>query len=437
MIFISDSAIYENAGKMFYQNGWSDFFRIKWSKEPLYSALIALFMAFANFLSMDYQIILKIFQVALLFSTQILLAVILRRLDLHNGVISSAIFYFGISPAMINAAFSIYYEIISLPFVAAVVLLAGSLWDSINKNGSFASVLGKSILFGICFSLLALGRSVFQYVFYFFMFPFCVFVFFISPDNRIAIIRRLLIFVFVASAIFYFTASYIKTMNLRSNGNYALSNADSDILLGSAYKRTQPITFRIIASHIVSVPGTGVCRLFFSKEECDYASWLGSCQFRPTVVAQKMATVSQNRQMRESIRLTAKKIIEHPFQYIFFSITEALKMPFWESTQIGFVDYPKPLAKFYSHALVRLGLRLLCGVMTISAFIFVTISLCRERLRHFSLLLPVWLMMTGYTFFYSLCYVVTRFALPIVSMYIICISFTADAMIRGNFTKNA
>jgi hypothetical protein len=155
------------------------------------------------------------------------------------------------------------------------------------------------------------------------------------------------------------------------------------------------------------------------------------------VVAQKMATVSQNRQMRESIRLTAKKIIEHPFQYIFFSITEALKMPFWESTQIGFVDYPKPLAKFYSHALVRLGLRLLCGVMTISAFIFVTISLCRERLRHFSLLLPVWLMMTGYTFFYSLCYVVTRFALPIVSMYIICISFTADAMIRGNFTKNA
>lgn len=70
-------------------------------------------MAVGDLFSVSYQPILKIFQVALLFLTQILLIVLLRQLDVRKGIIMAAVLYAGISPAMINGAYSVYYEIVS------------------------------------------------------------------------------------------------------------------------------------------------------------------------------------------------------------------------------------------------------------------------------------------------------------------------------------
>lgn len=432
MLIASDSAMYENAGKLIYQNGWLDFFRTGTHREPLYPALITLSMALAKLLSIDYQFILKVFQVAFLFSTQVFLIFLLRKINVREGIIKVAVLYCGVSPAVINGTFSLFYEIVSFPFVLAAVLLAGSLWPDIKQARSFRLILGKTALFGACFSLLALGRGVFQYVFYFFILPFCIAAIFAFFNRQKLILQRLLIFISVSFAIFYSSTSYIKTMNLRYNGHYILCETHSSILLGSAYKRSQPISLRIIASHIASIPGTGVCRMFFSQGECDYADWYGSDKFRVTKAAQALAVIPEDRQQQEVYRLTFEKIADHPFQYLFFSVVESLKMPFWESTQIGFVGYPESLTRFYNHPLARFGLRLLLGLMTIAAFVFVTFSLWRTKHQSLSILFFVWLMIVSYTLFYSSCYVVTRFSLPIASIYIACIAFTINALIRRN-----
>lgn len=439
MLIVFDSINYENTGRLIYQNGWLNFFQTGPHREPLYPALITMSMAWANLLSVDYQLILKIFQVTLLFSTQILLLLLLRKLNLREGVIKAAVFYFGISPATINAAFSVYYEVIVFPFVVVAVLLASSLWYDIHKKRKYGLVLGKTVLFGICFSLLTFGRGVFQIVFYFFIMPFCVSAFLAFFKLRRLVLRRILIFIFGAFIIFYSTISYIKTMNLRYNGEYVLCNTHLSIFLASAYKRSQPVTPRIIAANIALIPGTGVCRIFFSQQECDYADWYGMDGFRGKEALPSMAVIPKDRLEREVTRLVLEKIIAHPFQYTFFSVVEALKMPFWESTKIGFVSYPEFLAKLYNHPIARFGLRLLFGFLTIVAFVFVTLNLWRLKYQCFSIkdnqqntvtLFFVWLMIAVYTFSYSLCYVLTRYALPIASVYVVCISFTIDAIVR-------
>ena len=429
MIIANDAIDFESSGRLIYQSGWLEFFRTGPHREPLYSALVALSMAWANFLSIDYQLILKIFQLMLLFSTQILLIVLLRKLSVRDGVIKAAVFYFGISPAVINAAFSVYYEIMVFPFVVAAVLIAGSLWSDIHLKRNYGPILWKTILFGVCFGLLALGRGVFQAVFYFFILPFCIFALWALFSRRGFILRRALIFIFAAVIIFYSSVSYVKTMNLRYNGERVLSKNHLFIFLASAYKRSQPISPRIIASNIASIPGTGVCRLFFSQQECEYADWYGMLRFSPEV-SQKLGAIPKDRQESEVIRLVAGKVIDHPFQYIFFSIVEALKMPFWESTQNGYVNYPEFLTKFYNHPFVRFGSRLFAGLMTIAAFIFVTFDLWRMRRQHFNPLFFVWLMIAAYIFCYSSCCVLTRYTLPIASMYIVCISVAIDATTR-------
>lgn len=439
MAVVFDSVEYEETGRLIYQNGWRNFFQTGPHREPLYPALIALSMSCANFLSTDYQLVLKALQVLCLFITQILLVVILRKFNIREWVIMAAVFYFGISPAMINAALSIYYEIVVFPFVALAVLLAGSLWFDIHKKISCGLILGKAVIFAACFSLLAFGRDLFQYVFYFFVTPFCISIFWSFFTRRLLVLRRLLVFICAAFIIFYSSTSYFKSMNLRYNGEYLICRSHLSFLLGGAYKRSQPVSPRILASHIATIPGTGFCRLFFTGEECDYADWQGLDQVRVTMALKTIAAIPMAGQEREVLHLTIKEIITHPFQHLFFTCVEALKMPFWESTKIGFVYYPKFLTKFYNHLFVRLGLRLFFGVISLAAFLFVSFSLWRHKRRCFNpqgseqnmvMLFFAWLMIAAYTFFYSLCFVVTRYALPIASMFIVCISFTVSAMIH-------
>lgn len=439
MIIIFDSIHYVDLGRLIYQDGWVKFFQTGPHRELLYPALVALSMAWADLLSLDYQLILKVFQVLLLFSTQILSIALLRRLNLNEGIIKAAVIYFGISPAMINAAFSIYYEIIVFPFVVAVVLLAGYAWSDIFQKNGYWPILKKSILFGACFSLLAFGREIFQYIYYFFIGIFCILLVYSFFRNKNDVFRRSLVFVSAAFIVFYSFVSCVKATSFRYNGERVLSGSRLDYLLASAYKRSQPLTARFAAANIALIPGTGVCRMFFSQKECDYADWYGMNHFRVIVLGDIMSRIPKERRGRELVLLSIGQAIAHPAQYVFFSCVESLKMPFWESTKIGFVEYPEFLAGIYDNLLVRLGLRLLAGLITIAGLIFTTFFLWRKRDRLLRLeedqpsiaaLFFAWWMIAAYTIIYSTCYVVTRYALPIASLYIMCISFTINALLK-------
>lgn len=444
MPIVFDSVDYENTGKIIYKNGWLEFFRTGPHREPLYPALIAAAMAVGDLFSVSYQPILKIFQVALLFLTQILLIVLLRQLDVRKGIIMAAVLYAGISPAMINGAYSVYYEIVSFPFVLAAVLLTASLWFDIHQKKDYGPVLWKSLFLGISFALLALGRGVFEYVSYFFVGSFCIAAIIAFFSKRPAILRRALVVVVIAFSIVIPVTTGMKVMSFRYNGQYVLCRSHLSILLASAYKRAEPITPAIVGAHLAVIPGTGVCPRFFSKEECDYADWYGTDKFRVTVVEQRMATIPQDQQSREVFRMTFEKIVGHPLQYAFFSGVEALKMPFWESTKIGFVGYPTFLAKAYDSPVLRFGLRLLLALMTIAGFVFVSWHLWRSRRQwrqgtspqqSTAVLFFTWFMIAAYTSIYSLCYVITRYSLPIAATYIACIAFMVNACIAPKITK--
>ena len=424
-----DSIEYENTGRIIYQNGWLDFFRTGPHRELLYPSLIALAMASAKSLSVNYQLVLKIFQVAFLFSTQLLLIVVLKKINVRDSIIKTAVFYFGISPATINAAFSVYYEIVAFPFVVIAVLLLGSLWSDIHQKKEYKPILGKALLFGLCFSLLAYGREVFIYVYYFLVLPFCISALKSLFKRHKEIFYRHIILIILSFALFFSATSYIKLMNARYNGNPVFCKTHWGILLGSASKRSQPISYRIIASHIATIPGNGVCRWFFSEKECHYADWFGSTEQDLPVSA-----VPKDHQEWQEARWVLEKTLSHPFQYLFFSIVESLKMPFWESTQIGYVGYPESITKFYNHPSVRFGLRLSLGLITITALLFLTFYLGRRQAKE-PVLFFVWLTIMAYTFLYSLCYVVTRYALPIAAMYMVCIAFSMEMIIRQRRLK--
>jgi hypothetical protein len=433
MVVVCDSIQYEQTGRLIYEKGWLEFFRTGPHREPLYPALIAWSMALGDFFSTGYQFILKIHQVALLFFTQVLLLFFLRRIGVRESVIMPIVLYYGISPAVINAAFSMYYEIVGFPFVLASVWLASSVWIDIEAQRRYSHIFGKAILFGACFILLALGRGVFQYVFYLYMLPFVVWTIAAVVRMQGRALVRIAIFVATAFILFSSAVSSIKAMNKRYNGESVLCKTHLSILLASAYKRSQPLTPRIIAANILLIPGTGVCRKYFSREECDYADWYGADIFREFLVREIMVAIPPEKHQLVAFCQTFEKALEHPVQYFILSVVEALKMPFWESTKIGYVTYPPFLTWLYDQPLMRFGLRLFAALVTMAAFAFVTLAIWRRRIARDKrkMLLFVWLMIVAYTFFYALCYVVTRYSLPIVSLYLACVAFTVNALLPG------
>ena len=448
MPIVFDSIDYENTGKIIYQQGWLEFFRTGPHREPLYPALIAAAMAVGDFFSVNYQPVLKVFQVSFLLFSQVLLLILLRRLQIRQGISLAVVLYAGISPAMINAAYSVYYEIVSFPFVIAVVLLAASLWLDIHQRKNYDAIFGGALLFGVCFSFLALGRGVFEYVFYFFILSFGAASIMAFGGKRPQVARRALMVVATALLIVLPVTVGMKAMNFRYNGQYVFCRSHLSILLASAYKRAQPISLSIVGAHLAMIPGTGICPKFFSQEECDYADWYGTEHFRSTVVVPRMAMIPRDQQSREVFRLTLDKTMEHPVQYFFFFIVEALKMPFWESTKIGFVGYPARWTVAYDSPLLRFGLRLFLACLTMAGFIFVSFHLWSSRHRVLgsplgqqqrALLFFIWLMIAGYTLVYALCYVITRYALPIAALYIACIAFMMHTLsaraIAGNGRK--
>lgn len=439
MVIVFDSIHYESVGRLIYQNGWQDFFRTGPHREVLYLALIAVSMAWGKFLSLDYQIILKVFQLLLLFSTQLFLIMLMRKLKIRQVVVKSAVLYFGVSPAVINAALSMYYEIVVFPFVVCAVLLAGSLWADILNGNRIRIIFGKSVLFGACFVFLAFGRDIFQVIFYFFISLFCVFLpGFLSKDRKNAALRALM-FILAAFSIFFSSITCLKTVNLRYNGHYLLCGSHLSNFIAGIYKRCQPVTSRIVAAHIASVPGRGVCEMFFSQKECDYADWHGTDLFRTKTVVDILAKIPRELQERQMAFFALKSIAANPVKYLFFSVTEALKMFFWESTKIGFVEYPAALKNLYDNLLVRLGLRLVFGLLTVLAFVFSVFNLKKIKFKFFKtqnyqaiMLFFVLFMISVYTILYSTCYVVTRYALPIASLYLACVAFAISAIIDFN-----
>jgi hypothetical protein len=140
-----------------------------------------------------------------------------------------------------------------------------------------------------------------------------------------------------------------------------------------------------------------------------------------------------------------RKIIEHPIQFVFLSSFDWIKMFFWESTKIGFVEYPSWMEKIYNQTLFKDSLRLFISLLSLGAF-FGLLKLIRNPCKLFNIKnIPsqeLWLRFTigiivlFYTGFHALFNTVPRWALPIAPLYLVIIGYVLQQLWPQTKNKN-
>jgi len=427
MSIVFDAYGYEQLGKLIYEQGWTAYFKNGPEREPFYPATIAFSMMLADAFHIHYHWIQKIIQILFLFSSQLLMLVLLNRLGVAHFIKLLTILYMGCSPALINATFSLFSEIIAVPFVLLVILCLVLSWKALYREGRRPCVMWAG-LSAFSFVLLIFGKGAFQYVFWVCLIPFvCIFIRALVRQEKI-MARNVVIYLAIVVSVVNVCLVTFKWMNKTYNGHFAFTSRYNVVFLGSAVKRSKPLTGPIVLSHLASIPGNGVCRMFFTQQQCDYADWSGAIDATSDDRARLLSPFPEKKRDEMAIRLALVNIREHPFQNFLFMMLEAPKMFFWESTRIGFVEYPGWLSNVFTARLFRFGLRFVVFLWTAVSIVFLCAHVCRHRKTLFDPLreatslrtgLFVLLVIFSFTVIYASCYIITRYALPVASLFLL------------------
>ncbi|MCD4781639.1 MAG: hypothetical protein K8S27_13980 [Candidatus Omnitrophica bacterium] len=436
-----DAVGYQNLGKMVHQKGWKEYFITGPNREPVYIATIALSMKLGEMFSLNYQYFQKLTQVLCLFISQLMVLVLLRRLQIRRGVQMLVIFYMGFSPALVNAAFSLYSEIAALPFVPLLLVCClmsfQRIFSSENKNP-----VSFGIYTAFVFMAATLCKGIFHYVFLTLAGILGMAVLFALYKKRKSLLVSIILFLCPLVMIYSLGIGGFMALNKHYNGHFEITNRYAGALFGVAYKRTNPVTSRIVMSHVAAIPGWGVCRMFFTEEECRYTEFYASDMYYmgPTLTNQ-LKDLPEEEHYTATIQFAFDRIKQHPFRYTMFCLIEAPKMFFWESTRIGFVNYPQWLHQLFVFKPVRLGVRLLMSLLTMIALGYLLLlsikrrsmlvgptqglNMDQQRLQTSLMILLIVFFFTG---LYSLFLILTRYALPVAPLYLIAIAIFVDEM---------
>jgi hypothetical protein len=438
MVVIYDAANYLSLAQLINDRGWSEFFRQGPQREPLFPFILSMSIRLATFASANYLKVQTAVNILFLLATQLLILRVLREMRINGYISATAIFYFGISPAIINSAFSLWSEIVTLPFVLLIAYAGAKLWIAMRRGSRVG--IPWALALSLTFIVISLAKAIFEFVFYVFSIPFLLLLFYSSMKKWKGII------VVSISSLLILFAGYLaflqgfKSLNQNFNGHYVLAGRGPFIIYGSAVKRTKDLDHRMFWAGVASIPGEGVCRKMFSNEECDYWTELSQDQFGlsrlDTLKAQGLQGNDLDRtMMQEATRIILKK----PGKYLWWFILEGFKMFFWESTQFGFVEYPATLQRIYDNTLFKNGLRLVLFLFTALGFTTAVVEVVRNRKRllepgsdGFSLLflfLSV-IAIAAFVFFYSFSTIHTRYAAPLAPLFLIFVAYTADRWLR-------
>ncbi len=433
-MYISCDAIsYEATGKLLQEKGWIEYFKTGPQREPFYPFLISLAMHLGSYFSISYQPIITIFQLLLLFLTQLLTLFILRLLKIKDLIISLTILYLGVSPAILNSALSLFSEIAIYPFILSLVLISYYSWLSFNKSKT--RVIMLAIISGMIFYLTTLNKAIFEII----TPGFIILVFLLSLLTRKKkFILNSLIYLLVTAAIFYSSIFAYKLTNKIFNDNFVITERGDLKLYGTAIRRTEPLTKEHFLVALAYVPGEGFCQNIFGKEKCSYWGFQEIDGIGFNKLAQlKNSGLESEKVSKLTIQLAIKKALQNPSQYTLFWLMEAVKMLFWESTNIGFVSYPRFLDKIFSWKLFKNSLRLSMFIATFISLLYL-VGFLWERLKTIpNVDVPnqdIFLYFTAFLIFqfictYSLFNTVTRYALPLAPLYLIIIAFFLQQVI--------
>jgi len=439
MTIAFDSIGYEQGGKTFKSEGLSGYLKDGPQREPLYAYSISLSMKLADIIGVDYKKILTCLQILLLFLGQVLLYQLLLLLKLNKTITAGALLYYGLSPGIISCGFDLYSEIITLPFILLSILLISKAWQCLLQED-----VKKSFLYAFLFSLSAtvavFSKAVLAILYLPLIFPFAIFLIYSLLKGKKKKGQCALIFLVTFFIIFSGSLSGYKHLNKKYNGQYSYTNNRGVFMLYTiASKRTDRLTKELLGVAILSVPGEKVCRAFYGKA-CN--EWLlGSIGLGVKKRGELLGkNISEEEIDREIISASMKLILSNPAQYSFFTFLEGLKMVFWESTKIGFVSYPDWMTKIHDNIIVKNALRLLIGLLTLFAMLYLAGYLLRipreiyvradstgERSQCLLFLFIFVILFAG---LYALFSVLVRYSLPIAPLFIAAIAFVANEIFQ-------
>ncbi|HOW35833.1 MAG TPA: hypothetical protein PL155_05405 [Candidatus Omnitrophota bacterium] len=418
MAISCDAIGYEKLGRLLYQEGWGAYFITGPNREPVYPWLVSVAMRIADGTGISYMYVQKSFQILILAISQFLLYRFLVLLNIRRGIIVGAILYFGFSPSLVNAGFSLYSEIAAYPFILGIIGSTYFLWKRTQEKKLW-SVLGWAICLEFCFIGGTFVKGVLEIGFPLY-FLFLIIVFIRWRKKERASWQYALPLVLTA-VIFYGILGGYKGLNYRHNQCFTLTDRGAWALYGNTIRRMEPLTFKSFLSNLASVPGEGACRAFFSEEECYFWSAQKSDGIGMPRLGELVAQgIPVNEINHVLVRDSAKAALRNPFQYALLSATEAVKMLFWESTRIGFVDYPAWLERLFTLGIVKNGIRFVISGLTILAFFYLWAR------KEGGILLAIKWFLTIYIILHSFFLIVTRWALPVAPLYIIIIAYFLD-----------
>lgn len=442
-VVLYDAIGYENLAGVIYKEGWVEFFRIGPNREPLYPWLIAVAMRLGDALGISYGGIIKVFQLLLLGITQYGTYLLLKSARVREGVAAAVLLYLGISPGVLNAALSLFSEIAAMPFVVFAIWICIKSLDSVpRRNMLTALTLGG--LFGIMMFLATTVKGIFEYVFWVMLLPFVYAGVKAVWDKSKDVCRKYAGFILAAALMASVGTHTYKFLNHRYNGNYVFTNRGMALLYGNTMKRTNALSPRSILAHVANIPGQDLCLQWFTAEECRYAEYLQADHYRLNPPPELRTGLQKDLDAKlKAVVIERFKL--RPFQFISLTLLESLRMFFWESTRIGFVNYPSWLQALYLAEWFSDGLRAVVSLASLLAFaaaLWFTLKAAwtnrrgdgclqaEDMRREWHVVGMIVVLIASYTALYSLFSIVARYALVIAPLYLVLIGWVSERWLK-------
>jgi len=446
MVIRYDSLGYENLASLIYKSGWIQYFVTGPNREPMYPWVISLSMRLGDSLGISYHEIQKFIQIIFLFITQLLTFRILKKLRVPGALTALTLLYLGFSPALINSAFSLYSEILAYPFILGIILVSAESWKLIQKDYS-PKLFFFGLRLGLLFISITFVKAVFQCILPIFLIPFFYLLLkaLIKQNKRLFFNTAALLFMVILT----FNAFVIpyKLLNKKYNGVYTFTDRGAWALYGNTVRRMQPLDRKKVIAAFAFTAGEGVCRRFCQPAECAFWSSSTSDSFGFS----KLQELSHNDIPKDNIdstliRLSKNLILQNPLQYLGITLIMSFPLFFWESTKIGFVDYPLWLNNLYDWGIFKDGLRLFIFLMTFISFIYLIRFVWQNRSKvilkknspadssledNHDIVTAFFILnlLLAYIALHSFFYILTRYALPVAPLYLSAIVFFLTRMI--------
>ena len=261
MIIIFDSLNYEALGRLLCDQGWPAYFKTGPNREPLYPLLVSLSMHLEALSGIAYTRVLAFFGVLILGATQILMYSILKKLGVRTGVCALILAYFAISPAINNAAFSLYSEIAAFPIILGILLASTGAWEAISQNNRQRAII-YGILSGALLAAATFVKAGFECITPAYLIIFAATAFLMDKGPRLKRLQKIIpniFFITAAAGFFYLPITGYKCLNKHYNDNFVITNRGPWALYGSTARRMEPLTVKRFAEALAFAPGEGVC----------------------------------------------------------------------------------------------------------------------------------------------------------------------------------